>query len=166
MNEEDVQTIAFHMAFITLLLLIIIGCIQFLEPNKEIPSEAYMPTVLGGIVDMKQDIRKESSVIIAQQFEKFEVTAYTAGYESTGKHPDDPWYGVTASGAYVQENHTIACPPSMEFGTEIYIPYFDTVFTCEDRGGAITEGKLDVYMERLSDALEFGRRKLEVEVIR
>lgn len=99
------------------------------------------------------------------QYQTFEVTAYTAGYESTGKRPGDPLYGVTASGAKVKENHTIACPPSMEFGTAIYIPFFDNTFYCEDRGGAIVEGHLDVYMPNLQDALNFGRRKLEVLVL-
>lgn len=99
------------------------------------------------------------------KYEVYEVTAYTAGYESTGKRPGDPLYGVTASGAYVKENHTIACPKSMAFGTRIYIPYFDNTFTCEDRGGAITTGKIDVYMPSLQDALDFGRRKLEVLIL-
>jgi len=52
----------------------------------------------------------------------------------------------------------------MPFGTKLYIPYFDQHFVCEDRGGAIKEGKLDIYMKDLDKALEFGRRKLQVKV--
>ena len=48
----------------------------------------------------------------------------------------------------------------MEFGTKIYIPAFDSVFTCQDRGSAITEGKLDVYMEDVDRANMFGRQQL------
>ncbi|WP_102026215.1 LysM peptidoglycan-binding domain-containing protein [Salirhabdus sp. Marseille-P4669] len=94
--------------------------------------------------------------------ETFRVTAYTAGYESTGKSPGDPGYGITASGTKVEEGRTLSCPPSFAFGTEVYIPYFDDTFTCEDRGGAITEGRMDVYMEDLEDALDFGVRDLKV----
>lgn len=97
--------------------------------------------------------------------EVYEVTAYTAGPESTGKTEDHPAYGITASGAEVKENHTLACPKNLAFGTRVYIPYFNNVFTCEDRGAAITDGKLDVYMSNLSDALEFGRRKLDVVIL-
>jgi len=97
-------------------------------------------------------------------FRTYTVTAYTAGKESTGKSPGHPEYGITASGAKVKENHTVACPPSMPFGTKLYIPYFDQHYVCEDRGGAIKEGKLDIYMEDLDKALEFGRRKLQVKV--
>ncbi|MDP5273203.1 3D domain-containing protein [Chengkuizengella axinellae] len=79
--------------------------------------------------------------------------------------PDHPEYGITASGKYVEEGETIACPPSMGFSTQVYIPYFDDTFTCLDRGGAISDGKLDVYMADLDDALKFGRRELEVEII-
>lgn len=110
----------------------------FLTPKEEIPSETLASYTLDREVEEELK-RKESSVIIAQKVEEieyklYEVTAYTAGFESTGKNPGDPLYGVTASGAYVQENLTIACGPEHEFGTRIYIPYFDNEFECQDRG--------------------------------
>ena len=93
-------------------------------------------------------------------YQTFEVTAYTAGIESTGKTPNDKMFGITASGEMALERITLACPFSMEFGTKIYIPAFDSVFTCQDRGSAITEGKLDVYMEDVDRANMFGRQQL------
>jgi 3D (Asp-Asp-Asp) domain-containing protein len=53
----------------------------------------------------------------------------------------------------------------MEFGTAIYIPMFENVFYCTDRGSAITEGKIDIYMVDINRALEFGRRYVEVFVL-
>lgn len=100
-----------------------------------------------------------------QDYVVFEVTAYTANYESTGKYPSHPAYGITASGKKAQEGRTLACPKSLPFGTKVHIPYFNKTFICEDRGGAITEGKLDVYMDDLNKAKEFGRRKLKVKVL-
>lgn len=91
------------------------------------------------------------------------VSAYTAGIESTGKTPDHPDYGKTASGTYVKEGRTVACPKSMPFGTVVEIEGFGKRI-CEDRGGAITNGKLDIYMESLDEALKFGRIDLEVKV--
>ncbi len=96
----------------------------------------------------------------------YQVTAYTAGPESTGKTQDHPEYGITASGAKVRPGHTIACPVSLPFGTKIFIPHFNKEFVCEDRGSAITEGKLDVYIEDLQEALKFGRRDLEIMIIK
>ena len=93
------------------------------------------------------------------------VSAYTAGYESTGKNPGDPGYGITTSGKPVKELHTLAAGPSIPFGTKIYIPEFMKTFVVEDRGGAITDRHLDIYMERLEDANEFGRKDIYVFVI-
>lgn len=159
-------------AFMISIYIIIEMAILTLTPKEEIPLETLTSTyTLAGEVEAEPK-RKESSAIIAHEVDEiekieheiYEVTAYTAGHESTGKYPSDPLYGVTASGAYVKENHTIACGPEHEFGTRIYIPYFDNEFECQDRGGAITEGKIDVYIASLSEALEFGRRELEVIV--
>jgi 3D (Asp-Asp-Asp) domain-containing protein len=110
-----------------------------------------------------KEVIKEIKIV--PSFEMFEVTAYTSGFESTGKNPMDSEFGITASGLRVIEHYTIACPESLEFGTKIYIPAFENVFTCMDRGSAITEGKLDVYMENLEYALMFGRQHLEVFIL-
>jgi 3D (Asp-Asp-Asp) domain-containing protein len=96
---------------------------------------------------------------------KMEVTAYTAGPESTGKTRQDPEYGITASGRRVQPDHTLACPQSLDFGTIVYIPFFGEVYRCEDRGAAIRGARLDVYMQNVEKAVDFGRRKLWVYII-
>jgi 3D (Asp-Asp-Asp) domain-containing protein len=95
---------------------------------------------------------------------EMEVTAYTAGYESTQKQKGDNGYGITASGTYVKEGRTIACPPSLEFGTKLNIEGIG-LRVCEDRGGAIKDGHLDLYMNSVTAALEFGRRTLSVEIL-
>lgn len=94
----------------------------------------------------------------------FEVTAFTSGAESTGKHPNDPAYGITASGARVRANHTIACSPEIPFGTQVDIKGIG-VRTCEDRGSKIVGKRLDVYMESVEEAIKFGRRQIIVEVM-
>jgi 3D (Asp-Asp-Asp) domain-containing protein len=99
-----------------------------------------------------------------REWQTFEVTAYTSGPESTGKSPGDPAYGITASGEPVQEGITVACPPSMAFGTRLEIEGLGER-VCTDRGGAITEGRLDLYMTELQDALTFGRQWLNVRII-
>jgi 3D (Asp-Asp-Asp) domain-containing protein len=94
----------------------------------------------------------------------FEVTAYTAGYESTQKRKGDKGYGITASGTTVKEGRTIACPPSLEFGTKLNIESVG-LRICEDRGGAIKNGHLDLYMTSLDAAIAFGRKTLLVEIL-
>ena len=93
----------------------------------------------------------------------YTVTAYTAGVESTGKRKGDKGYGKTASGAYVQEGVTIACPKNFKFGTKIEIEGVG-VRVCQDTGSAIGSGKLDLYMENLGNAQQFGRKNLQVKI--
>ncbi|WP_366560719.1 3D domain-containing protein (plasmid) [Bacillus pumilus] len=94
----------------------------------------------------------------------YEVTAYTNNAESTGKSAGDPDYGVTASGARTKTGYTIACPPSMAFGTRLNIEGIG-VRTCEDRGGAIKEGHIDLYVAGVAEAQAFGRQWLKAETI-
>jgi 3D (Asp-Asp-Asp) domain-containing protein len=98
------------------------------------------------------------------EWQTFEVTAYTAGPESTGKQPGDDGYGITASGEHVRENYTIACPPSLPFGQRLEIEGIGER-VCTDRGSAIKEGRLDIYIPELKDALAFGRQTVEVRII-
>lgn len=97
-------------------------------------------------------------------YKTFSVTAYTSGYESTQKKKGHPLYGITASGERVKEGVTVACPRSLEFGTKVYIKELDHTYICQDRGGAIKEGHLDIYVNDLKKAKEFGRQKLHVKI--
>lgn len=97
-----------------------------------------------------------------------EVTAYWEG--SCGKKPDHPQYGITASGEYVKEWYTIAAGPELKIGTQVYIPFFKDkpnsgIFTVKDRGRAITDGHLDVYMKDYVSCMKFGRQWLEVYIL-
>lgn len=94
----------------------------------------------------------------------YEVTAYTAGVESTGKRPGDVGYGITTSGEHVTEGLTVACPQSLAFGTRLHIEGVGYRI-CHDRGGAIGEGRLDVYMKSLGQAQAFGRQTLQVRIL-
>lgn len=97
---------------------------------------------------------------------EFKITAYTAGFESCGKLPDDPLYGITATGNKVRENHTIASDwDVLEPGTKVMIDGFDNIFVVEDRGGAVKGNHIDVYMEDLDEALEWGVREREVWIV-
>ena len=92
------------------------------------------------------------------------VSAYTAA--TCGKSSSDPNYGRTSSGARASSWYTVAAGPGLPIGTIIYIPYFASQpnggwFVVEDRGGAITNSRLDIYMDTISECTNFGRRNLE-----
>lgn len=72
----------------------------------------------------------------------------------------------TASGATATAWYTVAAGKGYAIGTIIYIPYFANQpnggwFVVQDRGGAITNNKLDVFMSSYSECTNFGRRNLE-----
>ena len=87
------------------------------------------------------------------------ASAYTAAADECGKSD-----GVTASGLKVKENHTIACPPQFPLGTKMKIEGLGD-FVCEDRGGAIKENHIDIYMETKTQAFAFGRKNLTAEIV-
>ncbi|MBE5805540.1 MAG: hypothetical protein E7313_02320 [Clostridiales bacterium] len=92
------------------------------------------------------------------------ASAYTAS--TCGKSPSSSGYGITSSGARATAWCTVAAGKGYPIGTIIYIPYFANKpnggwFIVQDRGGAISNNKLDVYMNTYNECINFGRRNLE-----
>src|SRR5690349_8506028 len=71
------------------------------------------------------------------------VTGYDNSFQSTGKNPGDPGYGITASGQ-VAGSGTIAAPRTYPFGTSMQVPGYGSG-TVQDRGGAIRGNHIDVW---------------------
>lgn len=116
-------------------------------------------------------VSRESTTQLAQKVEgitpivkTMNTSAYTAS--TCDKSPSDPGYGITASGAKASSWYTVAAGKSYPMGTVIYIPYFKNKpnggwFVVQDRGGAISNSKLDVYMDTYNECIKFGRQNLE-----
>lgn len=94
---------------------------------------------------------------------EFTVTAYCPYEICCGKDPQDPLYGITATGTVAAEGRTIAADPSvLPYGTEVCID--GQAYTVEDTGEAIKGQRLDVYFENHEVALEWGVQVKEVFV--
>jgi 3D (Asp-Asp-Asp) domain-containing protein len=94
-----------------------------------------------------------------------EASAYTCGPESTGKRPVDPGYCVTASGYRLRPgDKVVAMGKQYPFGTRVMIPGYGLA-TVRDRGSAISDRHVDLYFERLEDALRWGRRSVTATII-
>lgn len=114
---------------------------------------------------------KSSSTSLAQKVagitptvRTLNASAYTAS--TCGKAPGSKGYGVTASGAMATAWYTVAAGSGYKLGTVIYIPYFSNSpnggwFVVQDRGGAISNNRIDVYMNTYNECIQFGRRNLE-----
>jgi len=94
----------------------------------------------------------------------FNTSAYCSCSKCCGKTN-----GITASGAKATAWYTVAAGKGYKIGTVIYIPALKNKpnggwFVVQDRGGAISNSKLDVYLGSHSAALQYGRKNLEAYV--
>ena len=119
---------------------------------------------LGPIISYPTEIRSETTTGSVGQSEVdsytyiAEVSAYTASDDECGNHE-----GITASGTHVKQGRTIAAPSWIPFGTTVVINGIS--YVCEDRGGYISDNRIDIYMDSREAAMEFGRKELEVTVV-
>lgn len=103
--------------------------------------------------------------VTSEYIGEFDISYYTAGVESTGKSPDDPFYGITASGEPVLEGYTAAADwDVLEPGTKIYVEGIG-FRTITDIGSAIVGNKLDIFVEDVDVALQNGRHMARVYVL-
>lgn len=97
------------------------------------------------------------------------ATGYTAGYESTGKRPGHPQYGITYSGVKVRRGQvsTVAADTKLfPIGTLLYIPGYGYGVVA-DTGSAIKGHRLDLYFETIKDVYkQWGKRTVDVHVLR
>lgn len=94
----------------------------------------------------------------------FNTSAYCSCAKCCGKTS-----GVTSSGATPTTWSTIAAGKNYPIGTIIYIPALkdkpnEGWFIVQDRGGSITNNKLDIYMGTHTEAIQYGRKSLECYV--
>lgn len=88
----------------------------------------------------------------------YKVTAYCPCSKCCGKAN-----GRTASGTQATAGRTVAASSQFAFGTQLNIG--GHVYTVEDRGGAINGNKIDIYVNTHAEALQWGVRYLNVNVV-
>ncbi|ATF15320.1 3D domain-containing protein [Brevibacillus sp. HB1.2] len=109
--------------------------------------------------------------VFHDQYPKVRVvaTGYYAGYESTGKNPSHPSYGITYSGVKVRRDDysTIAADLRVfPLGTILYIPGYGYGVVA-DKGGAIRGHKIDLYFETKQDVFsQWGKKSVDVYIVK
>lgn len=96
----------------------------------------------------------------------YTITAYCPCEKCCGKTPEDPWYGITATGTRATQGRTIAVDPTViPYGSVVYFEGPEglvTGYVAEDCGGAIQGNRIDLYFDSHQEALEWGVREMEV----
>ena len=126
-----------------------------IQESVKLSAAATMTTTnMGGTGDA---IYIDSSQLAGKKYlGKFVVTAYCPCSICCGEFAN----GITASGKTARANHTIATDTMFAFGTQLIIG--NQVYTVEDRGGAIKGNRIDVYFNTHQEALNWGRRTMDV----
>ena len=125
-----------------------------LSEEKEVAEEIELPV----IVDNELSKKVEG---MTPKVRLLNTSSYCACEECCGKTD-----GITASGAKATAWYTVAAGKDYKIGTIIYIPALADKpnggwFIVQDRGGAISNEKLDIYLPTHSEALQYGRKSLE-----
>ena len=150
-----------------------------LENDVEVQKEVLSETVIKEPVDR---IVQVSSKVVSRAAGSRSAGGLAASVE--GKTPTVVTLNTTAycaascggntrtsSGATASAWYTVAAGSGYPAGTVIYIPYFANKpnggwFVVQDRGGAITNNRLDIWMNSMGECLSFGRKNLECYVYR
>lgn len=88
----------------------------------------------------------------------YKVTAYCPCAKCCGKAS-----GRTASGTKATAGRTVAASSQFAFGTKLNIG--GHTYTVEDRGGAVKGNKIDIFVNSHAEALQWGVRYLNVNVV-
>lgn len=117
---------------------------------------------------LRSSVALETAVANVQGVEPRVVTLNASAYTAStcGKPVGSSGYGITASGAAAKSYYTVAAGSAYPIGTVIYIPYFASApnggwFVVQDRGGAISNNRIDIYFDSVGECTQFGRRNLE-----
>ncbi|MEX2416720.1 MAG: ubiquitin-like domain-containing protein [Paenibacillaceae bacterium] len=108
---------------------------------------------------VKQVTKKGLTFSVKQILTGVVLTAYDAGFQSTGKTQGHPQYGITFSGTTVEEGRTIAVDPKViPMGWWVYIEGYG-FRRAEDKGSGVKGKHIDIYFEDGDYANEFGKKR-------
>lgn len=98
------------------------------------------------------------------------ATAYDLSYESCGKYPGDPYYGITASGMRAQYGVIAVDTNVIPLGTKLYVEAVDGSWVygycvAGDTGSGIRGNRIDLFYNSRVEALSFGRRQANVYIL-
>ena len=131
---------------------------------REPVDEVKIVGTRGGKVTEKGDNFSYSKVLTCN------ATAYDLSFQSCGKYPGQPGYGITASGTHAQYGTVAVDPRVIPLGTRMYIESADGSFVygycvAEDTGGAIKGNKVDLFFNTNSECMQFGRQNVKVYIL-
>jgi uncharacterized protein YabE (DUF348 family) len=137
------------------------------EVKREISEEKVLKEPVNGLIEEGTRTTFVSSRGQVTRFVRafrMTATAYDATFESCGKHPDHPQYGITYSGLRVRPGIVAVDPKVIPLGTYLYVEGYGEALAA-DKGGAIKGNRIDLYYESPEDVAKYGKRTVKVYVL-
>ena len=133
------------------------------EIEKSVISEVVVQEPVDKIVQVQKKVTSRGSTLPRVSSNStggtvYKITAYCPCSKCCGKTS-----GRTASGTTATAGRTVAASSKFAFGTKLNIG--GHVYTVEDRGGAISGNKIDIFVNTHAEALQWGVRYLNVSVV-
>jgi 3D (Asp-Asp-Asp) domain-containing protein len=127
-------------------------------------SDAAPPPKIRTVVETKYIAQTEYVKINQTEPMDMITTAYTSGPESTGKRPGMKGYGITYTGTKARYGVCAVDKDYIPLGTSLYVEGYGYC-RAEDTGSKVKGYHVDVFMEKVSDALKFGWETRKVWIL-
>lgn len=136
------------------------------EVSKQIVGEKVIKKPINGIIEegAKTTLVTSRGSVRFSRAIKMTATAYDISYESCGKTPDHPQYGITYSGLKVRPGIVAVDPRVIPLGTWLYVEGYGEALAA-DVGGAIKGNRIDLYFESSKEVDRYGKRAVKVYVL-
>lgn len=146
---------------------IVPSAVTYVEEKKSNETPQVQPAV--NPISYNKDVPTEYSSV-----HEMKATAYCLCKKCCGKSPSDPHYGETSSGLKIIPGtgmKVIAVDPKViPLGSKVYVEGLNGAgdygyAIAADRGSAIKNNKIDLYMDTHELALKWGRKSVRVYVV-
>lgn len=131
------------------------------EISRVALSEVVIKEPIDKVVQVQNDVTSRSGSIARTSSNTiiFKVTGYCSCSKCCGKFSS----GFTSSGTKATAGRTVAASSKYDFGTELLIN--GLTYVVEDRGGAISDDRIDIYFDSHAEAIAWGVRYLPVTIM-
>lgn len=144
-----------------------------IEVARQLISDAIVVNPINKIIEYGTVLNHKTArgdVVRYQNVIDMRATAYTASLKDTGKSPDHPLFGITATGAKVKKGIIAVDPRVIPLGTKVYVEVAGSTpdygfAVAADTGGAIKGDLIDLYFDDQSYVDSWGVKRVKVYIL-
>lgn len=144
-----------------------------IEVAKQLISDAIIVNPIDKIVEYGTVLNYKTARGDTVRYKKIldmRATAYTASFKDTGKTPDHPAFGITASGMRVKKGVIAVDPKVIPLGTKVYVEVAGNTpdygfAVAADTGGGVKGDIIDLYFDDQAYVDSWGVKRVKVYIL-